>query len=236
MFGVNYYAHRGLHTKNIKENTIEAFEDAKRMGFGIELDVHLTKDNKIVVFHDYTLERLLGIDKYISSIDSSDLVNYKLKETNQSIVLLEDVLDLVSGDIPIIVEIKSLFREEEMANRIVETNKSYKGDLAFKSFNHDFMDKLKIYAPQVPCGKVFSKLISDTPMAQQMTLINDKAYFSYDKMDFISVSYNELTSKYISKAKRKGIKILTWTIKNKVLANMALKKADAVMFENFLPK
>lgn len=236
MFGAKYYAHRGLHSEKIIENTMESFELAKEKGFGIELDVHLTLDNKIVVFHDYTLERLVGDDRYISTIPSNELKNYKLKRTGQGIVLLDEVLDLVKSEVPIVVEIKSLFREEEMANRVVEASRAYKGNIAFKSFNHDLMDKLKIYAPEVLCGKVFSKLISDTPMAQQMSLITDKSYFSYDKMDFISVSYNELMSKYIAVAKRKGVKVMSWTLKDKTLANLALKKADAVMFEGFIPK
>ena len=178
---------------------------------------------------------MVGVDKSISNIDSNNLNLYKLKDTSQSIVLLDDVFDFIGSEVPIIVEVKSLFNLNYMANEIIRLNKKHKGEVAFKSFNHDFMDKLKVCDSRVYCGKVFSKKFSDTPTSQQLSIINNKNYFNFDKMDLISVSYDELPFGIVSSAKKKKMVVMSWTIKNKHLAELALKRADSIMFENFIP-
>lgn len=235
MLEEKYYAHRGFHNKEIIENTMESFELALQKNYGIELDVHLSKDNKIIVFHDYDLNKMCNLDECVAEKDYTELSRLKLLNTTQKIPLLEDVLDLVKGKVTIVVEIKNLFRYEELTHELLKLRKNYNGRIAFKSFNHDYMDRLKIYAPELYCGKVFSSTNFDSTVSQQMSLIYDKKYFTYDKMDFLSVSWNELNKSYVKKFKKKNKKIICWTVKNKNLAKLALKLCDGVMFENFNP-
>jgi len=96
------YAHRGLHDLNagIPENTIPAFQKAVEMKFGIELDVRLSKDEQVIVFHDDTLKRACGLDKEVSSLTYNLLKTLNLFNTDTHIPLLKEVLDLVSGKFP----------------------------------------------------------------------------------------------------------------------------------------
>jgi len=106
-YGLNC-AHRGLHSQDqqIPENSIAAFEAARNEGYGVELDVQLSKDGHVVVFHDNDLNRACGVDAAVSSMDLGDLIKLPLFGTNECIPLLSDVL-AVLGDAPVIVELKS---------------------------------------------------------------------------------------------------------------------------------
>lgn len=90
----------------IPENSMQAFKRAVESGYGIELDVQLTKDHKLVVFHDKTLKRMCGINKKISACTFEELQAYGLAGTEEKIPLFKDVLNLVKGRVPLIVEIK----------------------------------------------------------------------------------------------------------------------------------
>ena len=87
------YAHRGLHGKSIPENSIAAFELACQRGYGIELDVQLSKDGKVMVFHDYTLNRMTGMDGKVCETEAKDLTKLKLKNT----ALMPDALCFNQG-------------------------------------------------------------------------------------------------------------------------------------------
>ena len=102
------YAHRGLHDNEhgIPENSMAAFQRAVDKGYGIELDVHLTADNQLVVFHDDTLTRMCGINKKISGFLYSYLQQLRLLGTGEGIPLFKDVLALVDGKVPLIIELK----------------------------------------------------------------------------------------------------------------------------------
>ena len=101
-------AHRGLHTEDgqVPENSMSAFKAAKERNYGVELDVQLSKDDKVVVFHDDNLKRICGIDVPVKSKDWNELSEIKLLDTQECIPLLTEVLELL-GDTPIIVELKS---------------------------------------------------------------------------------------------------------------------------------
>jgi len=101
-------AHRGLYTKDqqVPENSITAFIAARAEGYGIELDVQLSKDDKVVVFHDDCLKRVCGIDTPVNNKSWEELSNIPLFNTSENIPLLSDVLDAI-GDTPVIVELKS---------------------------------------------------------------------------------------------------------------------------------
>jgi len=101
-------AHRGLHTKDQKvpENSITAFKAAREGGYGVELDVQLSNDGQVIVFHDNDLKRVCGIDEKVNSKDRSELSALKLFETQDTIPLFSDVLEVLD-DTPVIVELKS---------------------------------------------------------------------------------------------------------------------------------
>src|SRR5690606_10174328 len=104
-----YYAHRGLHNNNndAPENSIKAFKLAVEHNYGIELDVRLTRDRVPVVFHDNSLNRACGVDKLVSEVNFDELSKYRLFNSTETIPSFEEVLKIIDGKVPLIVELKS---------------------------------------------------------------------------------------------------------------------------------
>lgn len=102
------YAHRGLHCAQdgIPENSLPAFRRAVEAGYGIELDLHLTTDGQLVVFHDDTLDRVCGVTGRVDEKSYAELQQLRLLGTEERIPLFSEVLDIVAGKIPMIVEVK----------------------------------------------------------------------------------------------------------------------------------
>ena len=134
--GVNF-AHRGLHSrdKSVPENSIEAFRLAARAGYGIELDVQLSKDGQVVVFHDDTLSRVCGVDKRVDELDYSELRQLRLCGQDAAIPLLSDVLAVIRGRGPLIVELKNGRRNRELCEKTYRLLENYRGDVCIESFN-----------------------------------------------------------------------------------------------------
>ena len=99
-------AHRGLHSAGKPENSLAAFGAAVRRGYAIELDVHLLSDGSVVVFHDDNLKRMCGADVEVKALTVRKMCKYRLGDTNERIPLLKDVLALVNGAVPLIIELK----------------------------------------------------------------------------------------------------------------------------------
>ena len=99
-------AHRGLHGGSIAENSIPAFAAAADRGIGIELDVRLSSDGEVVIFHDDTLERMTGMSGGVSNYTAKELAKLSLADTGYGIPTLREVLALVNGRVPLLVELK----------------------------------------------------------------------------------------------------------------------------------
>ena len=120
------YAHRGLHGNNVLENSLEAFKLACENKVGIELDVQLSKDGTAMVFHDFSLLRMTGVDKQLCELDRSELYELSLKNSEQKIPTLEEVLTLVNGQVPILVELKGELFNTSVCCKTAELLKEYK--------------------------------------------------------------------------------------------------------------
>lgn len=135
MIRLNIYAHRGLFdNKNIVENTISAFKKALLNNLNIELDIRVTKDKKIVVFHDANIKRLTGIDRLVKDMRYEELKDISLLNTTDKIPIFEDVLHLVRGRVTLLIELKENFS----SNTLKELNKlllDYNGKVLLQSFN-----------------------------------------------------------------------------------------------------
>lgn len=128
-------AHRGYHAPGIPENSIAAFHEAIQNGFTIELDVHATSDDVLVVFHDDTLSRMTGCDKKISDCSFSEIRNLALQRTDERIPSFSDVLDFIHGQVGLLVEIKphpDVGMVEELLCRDLDR---YSGTFAVVSFD-----------------------------------------------------------------------------------------------------
>lgn len=137
---VRYYAHRGLHenTSDAPENTMRAFERAVEAGYGIELDVQLTKDKIPVVFHDEDLERLCGQKKRLEDLKYEELRRYRILGTDQKIPKFSEVLEKIDGKVPLLIEYKMHNTDASVCMYADRILKEYKGSYCIESF-HPFV-------------------------------------------------------------------------------------------------
>ena len=234
-----YIAHRGLFDNpETPENSLSAFSKAVKNGYGIELDVQLTADNKIVVFHDETLQRMCGNPKTLRDLSYKELRSFYLLGTRERIPLLKDVLDLVNGQVPIFVEIKPEGRFMECAKRTAAILKKYKGTYCVQSFNPFILLDFRKNAPGVLRGQlstVFTKDVSKYSPLLRFFLSN-LLFNCFSRPDFISYNH-EFSDKTALRICTRLFKSLTaaWTIKSADDLKKAKKDFDFFIFEGFRP-
>ncbi len=129
-------AHRGLYDDEVVENSLLAFSRAMDAGYPIELDVQMTLDKKLVVFHDWDLDRLTGNSGKLSEKTYDEIKDLYLNDTRQKILLFEDVLRLIDGNVPLVIEIKSQkYFDNSICKEVHKVIKDYNGKFAISSFN-----------------------------------------------------------------------------------------------------
>ncbi len=150
------YAHRGLHSedKSVPENSLEAFDKAASAGYGIELDVQLSRDGQVVVFHDDELKRVCGDPRRVDEVDWSELKEMKLCGTEQTVPLFSTVLETVNGRSPLIVELKTGRRNDELCRKTCETLAGYKGNYCIESFDPRIVAWFRKNAPEIIRGQL----------------------------------------------------------------------------------
>ena len=199
----NLIAHRGMHNNKIEENTIKAFQKAIDNNYLIELDVHLTKDKKIVVFHDNDLKRLCNIDKELKNCTLKELNNIKLTKTKDNIPTLKEVLELVNDKVPLIIEIK-MDTDKEIIDYLIEILDKYNGRFAVMSFSQGIMEEIakkrNNYIKGLLIGRTGKNIIDKFKNIRKIKKL---------KLDFLSVSINVANGRFI---KFFRIPIIIWTI------------------------
>ncbi len=160
-------AHRGLHHgKDIPENSLTAFYLAIKNNYPIELDVHLTKDKKLVVFHDDNLFRVTGKNADIRDSMYDDIKDLKLYDSDETIPLFSEVLKLVDGKVPLLIEIKQQ-KQKGIEKAVLDELKNYSGEFAIQSFDPFVLFKIKkldkniVYA--IFFGFCFVVVVTDSP-------------------------------------------------------------------------
>ncbi len=160
----NYpYAHRGLHDDVLPENSMGAFEAAVSHGYGMEFDLQLTKDKKVVVHHDRSLKRVCGVDKSIGDLTYDELKEIKLGDSQYSTPLFSDVLKMVDGKVPMVIEIKNYDKISELCSLVWEELKDYKGEYCIESFHPFIVRWFRKHQPQVVRGQLMTKFTGKEP-------------------------------------------------------------------------
>lgn len=234
------YAHRGLYDNEhgIPENSIAAFRRAVDKGYGIELDVHLTADNQLVVFHDDTLTRMCGMNKKISSFLYSDLMQLRLLGTEEGIPLFKDVLELIDGKVPLIIELKVDGSNQNLLCPLVwQLLSRYKGDYCIESFHPFVLQWFKRHEPQVVRGQLSCNFFKENPHCDiVLFLMSNLMTNFFTHPDFIAYKYLDLDNPAVI-YNRKLFRIMTvvWTIPGKPTYDRFKNKVDAMIFEGFEP-
>lgn len=135
----NLIAHRGLHNSKIPENTLVAFSKCVNKNYIIELDIHILKDDTIVVFHDHNLFKLTGINKVIESLTYPQLSKIKI-DKKYTIPTLKQVMHIVRGEVPLLIEIKDMNNNCKFEEELVKLLDNYDGKFAIQSMNPFVID------------------------------------------------------------------------------------------------
>lgn len=239
-------AHRALHdvTDARPENSRAAIKAAMAAGYGIEIDVQLSVDGAAMVFHDYDLKRLAKDSGPLAQRARADLEQVVLRGSDEGIPTLREVLELVAGQVPLLIEVKdqdgimgaNVGRLERAVAREIE---DYQGPLAVMSFNPHSVQQMAIHAPQVVRGIVTSAYTdTDWPLLPKGTRERLRGIPDFDTVGacFISHEVEDLGAARVAKLKTKGADILCWTVKSAAQESKAREVADNITFEQYLAK
>ncbi len=237
-------AHRALHDRAAGrvENSPAAIKAAVAAGYGIEIDLQLSKDGVPVVFHDETLDRLTDQTGPVNARTAADLGRIRLTGSTDTIPKLAEVLTLIDGKIPLLIEIKdqSLVMGPTDGRLEAATAKAlqgYTGDAALMSFNPASVAHMARLAPHLPRGIITSAYDPDdwAPLPADRCA-HFRAVPDYDATlsSFISHEAPDLARDRVAELKRLGAKVLCWTIRSAEAEALARKIADNVTFEGYL--
>lgn len=234
-----HIAHRGLHDSDIFENSLPAFEKAVEHNYAIELDVHITTDNEIVVFHDDELSRLSNGKGLVREHNLQQLQSLKLNDGKSVIPTLRQVLETVNGKVPLLIEIKSHPDIGILENALVKILDSYQGKFAVQSFNPFVVKWFTDNKPNYTRGQLSSYDMSDANVSKfQQFLLKNCLLNIITKPDFISydVETADDCPRLIRKFNRQKKVVILWTVRKPEQLNNHKFKYDNFIFENFLLK
>lgn len=229
MFDKSYIiAHRGIHdNKTVYENTLESFSLAIKKEYIIELDIRLTKDNQIIVFHDNNTKRITKQNKLVSENTYQELNN----QNTIHIPLLSEVLSLVNGKVPLLIEIKPTKNPGELEPELMKLLNKYKGEYAIQSFSPKVLYWFKNNYPNILRGQLAHKYKKQKLSTLKKFILSNMLLNSITKPHFISYKYNELSPNQIKKYKKKKIRLIGWTITNEREFNHYQKYYDNLICE-----
>jgi len=224
----NIISHRGLHDNNkVPENSMVSFKRALRKKYIIELDVHLLKNNTVVVFHDANLKRMTGINGKIKNYTYDELKDIKLLNTKCNIPRLDEVLKMVNGKVPLIIEMKYDTKAGKLEKEVSKLLDNYKGLFAVKSFNPLSVSWFKKNRPDYIRG-----LLLDAKEDRFLKIkLADIVLYKMCKPNFLSCDYKLYNKKYVKKFRKNDL-ILAWTIDSKELLNQVKDCFDNYICEN----
>ena len=224
MFKESYIiTHRGIHDNiNIYENTLEAFKLSIKKGYAIELDVRMTKDKQIVVFHDNNTKRLTKKDLIVEENTYQELNNQNILH----IPLLTEVLELVKGKVPLLIEIKPTKKDYELSTNLMTILNNYEGKYAIQSFNPKVLYWFRKNYPQILRGQLSMKYTKHKISSIKKYILSKMLFNKITKPNFISYKYNELNIEQIKKYKKQNIYVIGWTITNEKEYNHYKKYYD----------
>jgi glycerophosphoryl diester phosphodiesterase len=234
-------AHRGLHGALIVENTLGAARAAVGANYAIEVDLQLTADGEVVVFHDSTLERLTQASGLLAARTLTELKGIRLRECDERIPTLQELLDAVADRTPLVLELKSEWDgDDQLVKRVAEILVSYSGPVAAMSFDPAQVAALRDHAPGLPRGIVAERYYQHPdwqPMKwQQRFSLGNLLHIGQTKPHFVAYFVRELPAFAPLFARHAlGMKLLTWTVRTEADRRKARRWADQIVFEGFRP-
>lgn len=234
------YAHRGLWDMDlgIPENSMPAFRRAVENGYAIELDVHLTADRQLVVFHDDTLNRVCGVQGTPESMTLEELQKLRLSGTQEHMPTLQDVLSLVDGRSPILVEIKQPAVHSEICRYLVPVMQAYHGPFLIESFNPFALRAYKKADPTPLFGLLSERYPSSLNVNPMVKILSTSLMLdTICRPDFIAYNYRTVNvTGFILVKNLFRAPVFVWTVRKEKDYQRCRELYDAVIFEHFQPE
>lgn len=231
-------AHRGLHDaeKQIAENSISAFQQAIDCGLAIELDIRFSADQVPMVFHDADLSRMTGRDSPVGEITADELTHIKLKNSHDNVPCLEQVLALVDGQVPLIIELKPVDISRAQAVALIwEMLKSYDGPFTVQSFDPFLLMAFGRLAPQVIRGQLGMHSPPASLSRYRKFMLRHMLLNRFSKPHYIGYDINDIEKSNVQKSVKPGMALLIWTVKSETDLKKAKQYAQNVIFEALPP-
>lgn len=234
-------AHRGLHGNGIIENSLSAAAAALAANYAIEVDLQLSADGEVVVFHDETLDRLTAEKGELATRTLAELQSIRFNNSEDTIPSLADLLRLVNGKVPLVLELKSSWNGNvTLVHKVADVLAEYQGPAAVMSFDPDLVAELKRYAPALPRGIVaerwylhphwkFLSAARKQSLGLLLHLFRTRPHFvAYAQFDLPAIA-PRLARKLL------GLPLLTWTVRVERERQRVSGIADQIIFEHIRP-
>ena len=223
------YAHRGLHGRGVPENSLSGARLAIEAGLGIECDIQRSADGRAMVFHDWELDRLTGGRGPFEKRSKDELQTLNYSGSEERIATLPDLLGLVAGRVPLLIEIKSKPGYDVRASCAAVDGdlQDYTGEFAVMSFDPRVARWFRRNSPRTCVGLV----IREDEHGYTQKAWQRRLAFWIALPDFVAYHIAALPSRWVDRLRRKGLRVLTWTVNSPETRTRALSRADALISE-----
>jgi glycerophosphoryl diester phosphodiesterase len=228
-----YCAHRGLHNKElqIEENSPSAFQLAIDAGLNIEMDIRITKDEQLIVFHDGDGKRMLNIDEKIENLTLEEVRSSTIGNSLDKVLTFREFLDMVSGNVGLIIEIKSTSKNERVCQICAEILDEYSGNFGICSFRPEIVRWFAKNRKHFIRGQLIENIMGDKRYSWIVRILQSFNGFAFlTKPNFLSVEYNH--APFFRWIRMFGGILSIWTIRDQKSMDTYRHKADAIIFEN----
>lgn len=234
------YAHRGLHdnASEAPENSMKAFKKAVEAGYGIELDVQLSKDKIPVVFHDFTLKRVCQAEGRVSDYTYEELQQFSLCDSQEKIPRFEDFLKLVDGRVPLIIEYKVEWTNAEVCPLADSILQEYRGNYCIESFNPLALIWYRKNRRMIMRGQLSDAFFKEEGLRGILYIVLEHLLLNFvTKPDFIAYNHKHyrMLSRQICRKLYHGFSA-AWTIKSQEQLEARKKNFDIFIFDSFIPE
>ena len=236
-----FYAHRGLFDNegDAPENSLAAFRKAVEAGYGMEMDIQLTKDDKLVVFHDATLKRMCGVEGYVWDYTLEELQQFRLANSEQTIPTFEEVLNVVGGKTPLIVEYKMDRPLTKVCVLGDELLQNYSGAYCIESFHPFALMWYKKHRPEVLRGQLSGKLSKETSDKKKKVIYSLVSYLLTNVLtrpDFIAYDHWYVNNISRRVCKALGALSIAYTVKSEERYEEVKNDFDLFIFDSCILK
>jgi glycerophosphoryl diester phosphodiesterase len=222
------FAHRGLHGGALVENSAAAIAAAAARGYGVELDVQLSRDGEAMVFHDHELDRLTLGAGPVAGRTAAELQAVHFRTGGDPMPRLSEILALIAGRVPLLVEVKSReWRASALCASVARALGGYGGPVGVMSFNPEVAGWFARRDPQVLRGLV----VTEHDRRGLRGRIERPLFLRRARADFLAYDIRDLPSRFAEAARLRGLPVYTWTVRTEADRARAAAHADQIIFE-----